>query len=94
VRAFKLPALEDRCEDYGQAATYLGSIAECPHAFFLDVQRVFVTDHPTRVCGNTASMLSETRYSKHFRVSERSAHQGVFNSASGGDTASASGSCC
>ncbi|MCB1628001.1 MAG: methyltransferase domain-containing protein, partial [Xanthomonadales bacterium] len=35
VRAFKLP-LEDRCEDYGQMATYLGGLEEAPHAFELD----------------------------------------------------------
>jgi len=95
VRAFKLPSLEDRCEDYGQTATYLGSIPECPHAFFLDAEHVFVTDHPTRVCGNTASMLAETRYAKHFRVSERGAHQGLFDcSSGGGGSTGESGSCC
>jgi SAM-dependent methyltransferase len=35
VRAFKMP-LEDRCEDYGQVACYLGTLPEHPHAFDLD----------------------------------------------------------
>src|SRR3990167_4854729 len=35
VRAFKLD-LEDRCEDYGQVAYYLGTVAEQPHSFILD----------------------------------------------------------
>ncbi|MGH8562462.1 MAG: methyltransferase domain-containing protein, partial [Nevskiales bacterium] len=32
VRAFKL-GLEDRCEDFGQVATYLGTLSEQPRAF-------------------------------------------------------------
>jgi hypothetical protein len=32
VRAFKLD-LEDRCEDYGQLAHYLGTVAEQPRSF-------------------------------------------------------------
>jgi arsenite methyltransferase len=97
VRAFKLPELEDRCEDYGQSATYLGGIEECPHAFFLDDHHCFVTDHPMRVCGNTADMLCETRYAKHFRVSERGPHRGLFDcigGSAGGDAVCVSGSCC
>ena len=33
VRAFKVDGLEDRCEDYGQVATYRGTIPDHPHAF-------------------------------------------------------------
>ncbi len=36
VRAFKLPDLEDLCEDYGQVATYHGTIPDWPHFFDLD----------------------------------------------------------
>jgi SAM-dependent methyltransferase len=79
VRAFKLHSLEDICEDYGQTATYRGTIPHHPHRFTLDDHHEFITGRPMLVCGNTASMLSETRYSPHFRVSgDRSVHYGPF----------------
>lgn len=78
VRAFKL-ALEDRCEDYGQVATYRGTIAEHPHAFALDDHHVLGTGRPMLVCGNTADMLSATRYAPHFTVTgDKSVHHGLF----------------
>jgi SAM-dependent methyltransferase len=79
VRAFKLGNLEDLCEDYGQTATYRGTIPECPHAFPLDDHHVFVTGKPMLVCGNTAAMVQETRFGQHFTVSgDRSVHFGIF----------------
>jgi SAM-dependent methyltransferase len=79
VRAFKLHTLEDLCEDYGQVATYLGTIPECPHRFELDDQHLFKTDKPMLVCGNTASMVEETRYGRHFKVKgDRRVHYGPF----------------
>jgi arsenite methyltransferase len=81
VRAFKLP-LEDRCEDFGQVATYAGSIVESPHAFDLDDHHHFVAGKPMLVCGNTADMLSGTRYAGHFRVQgDKSTHFGLFDCA-------------
>jgi SAM-dependent methyltransferase len=78
VRAFKLP-LEDRCEDYGQVAVYHGGIAEHPHAFDLDDHHRFHTGKPMLVCGNTADMLSATRYAAHFSVTgEKTTHFGLF----------------
>nr|VFK02200.1 MAG: Methyltransferase domain-containing protein [Candidatus Kentron sp. H]VFK02255.1 MAG: Methyltransferase domain-containing protein [Candidatus Kentron sp. H]VFK05378.1 MAG: Methyltransferase domain-containing protein [Candidatus Kentron sp. H] len=80
IRAFKLPNLEDRCEDYGQVATYHGTIADWPHFFDLDEQYRFITGKPTPVCGNTASILAETRYRDHFAVQgDRSTHFGPFD---------------
>ena len=99
VRAFKLNSLEDICEDYGQLAIYKGTISELPHYFALDDHHVFYTGKPLLVCGNTASMLQETRYSKHFQViGDRSVHYGPFRSCSVGpqndrDEAD-TGSCC
>lgn len=96
VRAFRL-ALEDRCEDYGQVATYLGSIAECPHAFLLDDHHRLETGRPLRVCGNTAAMLSATRYGRHFRVEgDTSTHFGLFDCAPDALAGSAAGAapCC
>lgn len=80
VRAFALPSLEDRCEDYGQSAVYEGGIPDHPHAFDLDVHHRFITGKPMLVCGNTASMLTDTRYAGHFTVTgDRSIHFGLFN---------------
>ncbi|NOY06012.1 MAG: methyltransferase domain-containing protein, partial [Chlorobi bacterium] len=77
IRAFKLDTLEDICEDYGQVAYYLGTIPDAPHAFALDDHHVFETGRPVLVCGNTAAMLSETRFAPHFRVTgDRSVHYG------------------
>jgi ubiquinone/menaquinone biosynthesis C-methylase UbiE len=79
IRAFKL-ALEDICEDYGQIATYLGTLITSPHRFILDAQHIFITGKPVLVCGNTASMLQDTRYAKYFQVSgDKSVHFGPFN---------------
>lgn len=80
VRAFKLSTLEDRCEDYGQTATYLGTLADHPHAYELDDHHRFPTGKPMMVCGNTADMLSRTRYRRHFKVrGDRSVHYGLFD---------------
>lgn len=99
VRAFKLDDLEDRCEDYGQVATYKGTIEHAPHAFDLDDHHRFVTGKPMLVCGNTAAMLQQTRYAEHFTVAgDRSTHFGLFECASGGVSPQAEsdsgGACC
>jgi arsenite methyltransferase len=79
VRAFKLDRLEDVCEDYGQSAMYLGTIPAMPDSFSLDDHHTFTTNIPLPVCGNTASMLGETRYARHFEVrGDRSVHYGIF----------------
>jgi ubiquinone/menaquinone biosynthesis C-methylase UbiE len=80
VRAFKLASLEDRCEDYGQHATYLGTIVEEPHCFALDDHHCLETGRAMLVCGNTAAMLGETRFAKHFKVEgDHSTHFGLFD---------------
>lgn len=79
VRAFKL-GLEDRCEDYGQVATYLGTLTESPHFFDLDDHHHFVAHKPMLICGNTADMLLGTRYARHFKVvGEKTTHFGLFD---------------
>ena len=79
VRAFRLE-LEDRCEDFGQVATYLGTLPEHPHAFDLDDHHHFVTGKPMLVCSNTADMVGRTRYARHFRVTgDTSVHYGLFD---------------
>lgn len=81
IRAFKLD-LEDRCEDFGQIATYLGTIPEAKSAFRLDDHHLFETGKPMAVCGNTAMMLQQTRYGDHFKISgDMSTHFGLFDCA-------------
>ncbi len=98
IRAFKLPELiEDRCEDYGQVATYKGGIEGQRHAFMLDDHHLFEAGRPMLVCGNSAAMVQDTRYGTYFEVTgDRSTHFGLFDcepapSPSGGET---SGGCC
>ncbi|MBS3964136.1 MAG: methyltransferase domain-containing protein [Methylomonas sp.] len=96
VRAFKMP-LEDRCEDFGQVAVYLGSIAEHPHHFDLDDHHHFETGRPLRVCGNTADMLASSRYGQHFQVlGDQSRHFGLFDCVPGpqNTVTKADGACC
>ncbi|MBX9393916.1 methyltransferase domain-containing protein [Streptomyces sp. TRM72054] len=96
VRAFKLP-LEDRCEDYGQVAVYRGTVPEHPHAFDLDDHHRFRTGKPVLVCGNTADILSATRYAPHFTVTgDKSAHFGLFPCAPADaeGTADVGAACC
>ena len=79
VRAFKLDTIEDICEDYGQVATYLGTLPHHPNRFVLDDHHIFETGKPMLVCGNTASMVGETRYGEHFKVTgDRANHYGPF----------------
>ena len=79
VRAFKLDDLEDKCEDYGQIAVYLGTIPGSANKFILDDHHIFIAHKPMLICGNTASMLIKTRYARHFRVTgDRAIHYGIF----------------
>ncbi|QPK64488.1 methyltransferase domain-containing protein [Methylomonas sp. LL1] len=96
VRAFKMP-LEDRCEDFGQVAVYLGSIDQHPHSFDLDDHHHFETGRPLRVCGNTADMLAGSRYGDHFQVlGDKSRHFGLFDCSPrpGSESAKADSACC
>lgn len=98
VRAFKL-VLEDRCEDYGQVAYYLGTIPECPYRFALDDHHIFETNKPMLVCGNTADMIGLTHYKDHFKlVGNKENHFGLFDcspsSTSSNNQDYSTGSCC
>lgn len=85
-RLFKLAELDDRCEDFGQSATYLGGLRGTnnhQNLFTLDEHHIFEAGRPERVCGNTAAMLSQTRFAEHFRIDgDRSIHFGAFDCAS------------
>ncbi|MDR3762822.1 MAG: methyltransferase domain-containing protein [Acidobacteriota bacterium] len=78
IRAFKLD-LEDICEDYGQVAYYLGGIPESPFRFALDDHHLFFQGKPMLVCGNTAAMVSQTRFGRYFKIAgDTSVHHGPF----------------
>lgn len=78
-RLFKLAALEDACEDYGQAVIYKGSIEQLPHRFILDKHHTIETGRVFPVCGNTYRMLQESRFAPHFEfIGDTSRHYGIF----------------
>lgn len=78
-RLFKLPGLDEQCEDYGQVATYRGGIDGAESLFWLDDHHAFERGRPERVCANTAAMLQETRLSKWFDVAgEKTTHYGPY----------------
>jgi SAM-dependent methyltransferase len=98
-RLWKIDGLEDACEDYGHAAVYTGQIPRSPFKFQLDNGHIFHKNRPERVCGNTALMLSQTRFKKYFRVTGSfEEHFGAFEACTntGPDTKSDRGdsSCC
>jgi ubiquinone/menaquinone biosynthesis C-methylase UbiE len=85
-RLWKLEGLEQTCEDYGHIATYNGQILESPFKFELDSGHVFYKNKPERICGNTALMLSKTRFKKYFEVvGSFDEHFGEFQTCSNAD---------
>ncbi|XXQ34923.1 Methyltransferase domain-containing protein [Plasmodiophora brassicae] len=81
-RLFKLDNLETLCEDYGQIAIYKGTIPGHTHSYALDDHHVLESGKPLLVCGNTASMLSESWLAPHFTImGGRSTHFGTFECA-------------
>jgi SAM-dependent methyltransferase len=78
-RLWKIEGLEDACEDFGHIAIYKGGILESPHKFELDSGHIFERNRAEKVCGNTALMLSETRFNKFFEIiGNFDAHFGEF----------------
>jgi arsenite methyltransferase len=78
-RMIKCKGLEPRCEDYGQAVRYKGSIANCKDSFELDADHKFETGRIYTVCGNTYLMLSKTRFKDHFDFwGDFSTHYGLY----------------
>jgi len=80
-RCFKLASLEPGQEDYGQTATYLGTLPGAEAAYPLDRWHTLPAHEPVAVCGNTAAMLSESWLRAHFAVAgDRVEHRGPFRS--------------
>ena len=78
-RLFKIAALEDACEDHGQAVIYKGSIKQSPHRFDLDKHHAIEAGRVFPVCGNTFRMLQESRFAPHFEfIGDDSRHYGIF----------------
>jgi len=78
-RLFKIENLEPACEDYGQAVIYRGGIPTCPNSFVLDAHHVIQTGKVFPVCGNTFSMLKETRFAPFFEfIGNQNTHYGIF----------------
>lgn len=98
-RLWKLEGIEEACEDYGHTAVYNGRAAESPFKFKLDNGHLFHKNKPERVCGNTALMLSQTRFKQYFEVTGSfeehfGAFEGCADSKQDSETESSTSSCC
>lgn len=79
VRAFKCSDLEDREENYGQSAIYLGTMPENKRYMDFDENLRFVKNRPVGISGNVASILQASRFSKYFEVKgDYSEHYGLY----------------
>jgi len=96
-RLWKIEGLEDACEDYGHVAVYRGGIPYAPSAFELDGNHIFEKNKPERVCGNTALMISKSRFAKYFElIGDFSEHFGLFEDCSteSSESGNSTGGCC
>lgn len=95
LRAFRFAEpLDRRCEDYGQVATYGGSLPAFPARFAFDDHHLFESGRPTPVCRNTARMLSETRLGRHFDVTAPIRHFGLFRCGPAHGSEAPPSACC
>lgn len=81
IRAVKGLELEPVEEDYGQTATYLGTMPENKRYFDLSSEVRLVKGKPTAVSGNMARLLQGSRYAQHFKVTPAGQHRGAFDAA-------------
>jgi ubiquinone/menaquinone biosynthesis C-methylase UbiE len=96
-RLWKLRDLEDACEDYGHIAVYNGQMPESTFKFELDDGHVFYKNKPERICGNTAIMLSGSRFKQYFQIMGGfEEHFGAFQSQNSAQTKepNISSKCC
>ena len=68
IRAFKIPEMEDRCEDYGEEATYLGGIPGHEDKYQFDKCHRFIKGDKLRICRNFGLALTKSRFAKFFEV--------------------------
>lgn len=85
VRAYKIPEMEDRCEDYGEEATYKGTLGEgLENEFKFDRSHVFIKGEKLRVCKNFSLVLTRCPlYKDHFEVTPEKDHVGLFETSPG-----------
>ncbi len=79
VRAIKASNLEDAHENYGQSAKYLGTIPEMPRYFDLTNEIRLIKGRKYAISSNMAEMLAQSRYGKHFEISDKRIHRGGFD---------------
>ncbi|HPF24187.1 MAG: methyltransferase domain-containing protein [Hyphomonas sp.] len=79
ARLMRLDGLDTSCEDYGQAVIYKGGIPGMERTFILDAEHHIEAGRVFPVCGNTLSMLMDTRFAPWFEVvGEGKTHYGLF----------------
>ena len=79
VRAFKCSGLEDREENYGHSATYLGTMEENKRYCDFDETFRFLKNKPLGISGNLAKILRASRFCNYFTVEgEGETHYGLF----------------
>lgn len=78
IRAIKSAHLEDREENYGQTATYLGTLPENKRYFDLSSELRLIKGRAVAVSGNMATLLSESRYAPHFQITSKGDHLGPY----------------
>jgi len=85
VRAYKIEELEDRCEDYGEEATYKGTLGEgLEKSFKFDRSHEFITGEKLRVCKNFSLVLSRCpQFVKQFEITPSKGHLGLFETSPG-----------
>ena len=80
VRAFKCSNLEDREENYGHSATYLGTMEENKRYFDFHENCRFLKNKPIGISGNQAEILRTSRLSRYFTVEGTTeTHYGLFD---------------
>ena len=100
-RLFKVPELEAGQEDYGQVATYLGTLPRHPQQFALDKHHPFSSGQATPVSSNTLQIIANSRFAAHFDLDTGSGtHKGPFTTHAQSlpfdrqATPAATGGCC
>ena len=78
VRAVKVAGLESREEDYGQVATYLGTMPENPRYFDVSEDVRLIKGRPVAISGNMAAMLAASRYARHVDITPKGQHVGPY----------------
>ncbi|GJD05951.1 Arsenite methyltransferase [Galdieria sulphuraria] len=77
-RAFRLEHLDECLEDYQETAIFHGATDVDRDTYQFDCNLKFLKDLPVSVDGNTAEIIRHSRLSRHFHVTDRKSHQGLF----------------